>query len=78
LLRKAEIGRQTLFLWQNDKSVIVGRNQNVWKECHVQAIEELGVQLVRRGSGGGAVYQVSLFLSFCWLTINICIIIMIV
>ena len=45
---------QTLFLWRNDKSVIVGRNQNVWAEVHVPRAEQLGVQIVRRGSGGGS------------------------
>ena len=60
LFRDAPIGRQTLFLWRNDKVVIVGRNQNVWKECHVDAIEKNDVQLVRRSSGGGTVYQVFL------------------
>lgn len=44
-----------LVLFSIFQSVIVGRNQNVWKECHVDAMESLGVQLARRGSGGGAV-----------------------
>merc|ERR1719197_84782 len=57
LFRDADIGKQTLFLWRNDKSVIIGRNQNVWKECHVSFLNDLNIRLARRGSGGGAVYQ---------------------
>jgi lipoate-protein ligase A len=38
--------------------VIIGRFQSAWKECQVTRMEENNVNLVRRSSGGGAVYQV--------------------
>lgn len=46
-----------LFLWRNCPSIIIGRNQNPWAECNLNKIESDGVNLVRRQSGGGAVYQ---------------------
>lgn len=46
-----------LYLWRNGPSVIIGRFQSAWKECEVIKMEENGVNLVRRASGGGAVYQ---------------------
>src|SRR3989344_6497432 len=52
-----EPNQQILFLWQNIKSVIIGRNQNPWAECNLKKMEEENVVLVRRHSGGGAVYQ---------------------
>jgi lipoate---protein ligase len=48
---------KVLFLWRNDRSIIVGRGQNVWSECDLTKVEEDGVHVVRRHSGGGAVYQ---------------------
>lgn len=44
-------------LWQNKRAVIVGRNQNTFAEVNQDYIDSHDVQVVRRVSGGGAVYH---------------------
>ena len=46
-----------LILWQNDSSVIIGRNQNTAEEINPSFIDAYGIRVVRRNTGGGAVYH---------------------
>lgn len=49
--------RSYFMLWQNDNSIIVGKNQNTIEEINEDMVKEKNVNVVRRLSGGGAVYH---------------------
>ena len=46
-----------LRIWRNDKVVVIGRHQCALLEVNAKEAERLGVKLVRRFTGGGAVYH---------------------
>lgn len=43
-------------LWRNRPAVLIGRNQNIYREVNLSYCEEEGIDVVRRISGGGAIY----------------------
>lgn len=49
--------RMYLMLWQNDNAVIIGKYQNTLAEINEKYVNENNVKVVRRLSGGGAVYH---------------------
>lgn len=44
-------------LWQNDNAIIIGMHQNALAEINIDYVRENGIKVVRRISGGGAVYH---------------------
>ena len=49
--------RSWLLLWQNRSAVVIGRFQNALAEVNAEFLRERDIQLVRRCTGGGAVYH---------------------
>ncbi len=50
-------GIVTMYLWKNRQTVVIGYNQNPYSECNVKLLLDEGGHLMRRGTGGGAVYH---------------------
>ncbi|MCL2881038.1 MAG: lipoate--protein ligase [Treponema sp.] len=57
-----------IMLWQNSNSIIVGRNQNTGAEINAAYVADHAISVVRRLSGGGAVYHDPGNLNFTFIT----------
>lgn len=52
-----ELDEEIFMLWRNDNSIIIGRNQNTLAEINYDYVKAENIRVVRRMTGGGAVYH---------------------
>lgn len=57
LLKEMPLDEPILLFYINEPSIIIGRNQNTIEEINQDYVTEKGIHVVRRLSGGGAVYH---------------------
>ncbi|WP_111708594.1 lipoate--protein ligase [Lutibacter citreus] len=67
-LRNFDTSTDYLLFYINKPSIIIGRNQNTLEEINQEYIDENDIQVVRRISGGGAVYHDLGNLNFSFIT----------
>ena len=70
LLRNIEPDEDILLFYINGPSIIIGRHQNTIEEINQAYVEAHGIRVVRRLSGGGAVYHDLGNLNFSFITQN--------
>ncbi|WP_028274175.1 lipoate--protein ligase [Atopococcus tabaci] len=68
LLNEILLDEPILLFYINDNAIIVGKNQNTYEEVNTDYVEKNDVTVVRRFSGGGAVYHDLGVLNFCFIT----------
>ncbi len=68
LLRDFDVEDDFLLFYINEPSIIIGRNQNTLEEINADYVEKHGIHVVRRLSGGGAVYHDLGNLNFSFIT----------
>lgn len=57
VLKQLDPKEDYVLLWQNRPSIIIGKNQNTIEEINQQYVKDNDIPVVRRLSGGGAVYH---------------------
>ncbi|PLR97716.1 lipoate--protein ligase [Bacillus sp. T33-2] len=67
-LKSLDINESYLLFYINEPSIIIGKNQNTIEEINTEYVENNGIHVVRRLSGGGAVYHDLGNLNFSFIT----------
>ncbi len=67
-LKNLNINETYLLFYINEPSIIIGKNQNTIEEINTEYVESNGIHVVRRLSGGGAVYHDKGNLNFSFIT----------
>jgi lipoate---protein ligase len=67
-LKNLDINETYLLFYINEPSIIIGKNQNTIEEINTEYVESNGIKVVRRLSGGGAVYHDLGNLNFSFIT----------
>jgi lipoate-protein ligase A len=67
-LKSLDINETYLLFYINEPSIIIGKNQNTIEEINTDYVESQGIHVVRRLSGGGAVYHDLGNLNFSFIT----------
>ena len=52
-----EIMDDSFMLWRNSEAIIVGKHQNTLAEINLDYVKQNNIKVVRRLSGGGAVFH---------------------
>jgi lipoate-protein ligase A len=52
-----QFGEDLLFMYSNEASVVIGKHQNAMAEINPIVVDKTGIKVIRRMSGGGAVYH---------------------
>lgn len=68
LLNNVLLDEPILLFYINEPSIIIGRNQNTIEEVNTEYVEKNNIHVVRRFSGGGAVYHDHGVFCFCFIT----------
>lgn len=67
-VKNLDINETYLLFYVNEPSIIIGKNQNTIEEINTSYVEENNIHVVRRLSGGGAVYHDLGNLNFSFIT----------
>src|SRR3954463_1778456 len=71
VFRTKPTSEDCLLFYVNERAIIIGRNQNTIEEIDADVVRSSGITVVRRVSGGGAVYHDTGNLNFSFMTTDV-------